>query len=211
MDMNLGKLWVTAEDKEAWRAVVHGVGKSQTTGRLNKRCNPWKSLSSVLPQCFIIPIAYDPRSTLCYSWFMFGAGRNFIFLFISISPKVPIMLSTCIRWSMIIECTLPFVSSFKTLWSVSRRRTGWRLGVWALPRQITQRHCAIVYLYVTWKWVCLPHTLVRIKWSNRLMEKGMATHSSILALRIPWTEESVGYSPWGHKESDTTKRLSTHT
>ena len=35
----------------------------------------------------------------------------------------------------------------------------------------------------------------------------MATHSSILAWRIPWTEEPVGYSPWGCKESDTTKRL----
>ena len=33
----------------------------------------------------------------------------------------------------------------------------------------------------------------------------MATHSSILAWRIPWTEEPGGYSPWGHKESDTTK------
>ena len=29
------------------------------------------------------------------------------------------------------------------------------------------------------------------------LEKGMATHSSILALRIPWTEELVFYSPWG--------------
>ena len=29
------------------------------------------------------------------------------------------------------------------------------------------------------------------------LEKGMATHSSILAWRIPWTEESDGYSPWG--------------
>ena len=28
-------------------------------------------------------------------------------------------------------------------------------------------------------------------------EKGMATHSSILAWRIPWTEEPAGYSPWG--------------
>ena len=35
----------------------------------------------------------------------------------------------------------------------------------------------------------------------------MATHSSILAWRIPWTEEPVGYSPWGHKESDTTEQL----
>ena len=31
----------------------------------------------------------------------------------------------------------------------------------------------------------------------------MATHSRILVWRIPWTEEP-GYSPWGHKESDTT-------
>ena len=37
----------------------------------------------------------------------------------------------------------------------------------------------------------------------------MATHSSILAWRIPWTEESlVGYSPRGHKEADTTEQLS---
>ena len=31
----------------------------------------------------------------------------------------------------------------------------------------------------------------------------MATHSSILAWRIPWAEESGGLQPWGHKESDT--------
>ena len=36
-------------------------------------------------------------------------------------------------------------------------------------------------------------------------EKGMATHSSILAWRIPWTEEPGRLSLWGHKESDTTK------
>ena len=33
------------------------------------------------------------------------------------------------------------------------------------------------------------------------LEKAMATHSSILAWRIPWTEEPGGYRPWGHKES----------
>ena len=37
------------------------------------------------------------------------------------------------------------------------------------------------------------------------VEEGMATHSSILAWRIPWTEEPAGYSPWGHKESDTSE------
>ena len=39
------------------------------------------------------------------------------------------------------------------------------------------------------------------------LEKEMSNHSSILAWRIPWTEEPAGYSPRGCKESDTTERL----
>ena len=39
-------------------------------------------------------------------------------------------------------------------------------------------------------------------WEDPL-EKGMATHSSILAWRIPWQRNLVGYGPWGHTESDT--------
>ena len=45
-------------------------------------------------------------------------------------------------------------------------------------------------------------------WEDPL-EEGMATHSSTLAWRIPWTEELGGLravSPWSHKESDTTER-----
>ena len=38
----------------------------------------------------------------------------------------------------------------------------------------------------------------------------MATHSSILAWRIPWTEEPGGGWGGGHKELDTTEQLSTH-
>ena len=41
------------------------------------------------------------------------------------------------------------------------------------------------------------------------LEEGMATHSSILAWRIPWTEEPGGYSSWGRKESYMTERLRT--
>ena len=37
------------------------------------------------------------------------------------------------------------------------------------------------------------------------LEEEIATRSSILHWRIPWTEEPGGYSPWGHKESDTTE------
>ena len=34
------------------------------------------------------------------------------------------------------------------------------------------------------------------------LEKEMATHSSILAWKIPWTEEPGGmYHPWGQKET----------
>ena len=38
-----------------------------------------------------------------------------------------------------------------------------------------------------------------------LLGKEMATHSSILSWKIQWMEELVGYSPWGHKESDMTE------
>ena len=38
------------------------------------------------------------------------------------------------------------------------------------------------------------------------LEKGMATHSSILAWRIP-QRSLAGYSPWGYKQSDMTKQL----
>ena len=38
----------------------------------------------------------------------------------------------------------------------------------------------------------------------------MATHSSILAWRIPWMEELGGLQSTGHKESDTTEQLHFH-
>ena len=37
------------------------------------------------------------------------------------------------------------------------------------------------------------------------LEEGMATHSSILAWEIPWTEEPGGVQSIDNKESDTTK------
>ena len=39
------------------------------------------------------------------------------------------------------------------------------------------------------------------------MAEEIATHSSILAWRIPWTEEPAGLQSMGHKESDPIERL----
>ena len=43
-------------------------------------------------------------------------------------------------------------------------------------------------------------------WEDPL-EKEMATHSSILAWRIPWTEELGGLQSTGRKELDMTEQL----
>ena len=44
-------------------------------------------------------------------------------------------------------------------------------------------------------------------WEDPLEEE-MATHSSILARRILWTEDLVGHSSWGHRELNLTEQLS---
>ena len=44
--------------------------------------------------------------------------------------------------------------------------------------------------------------LQSLGWGDPLVKR-MAAYSSILAWRIPWT--GVGYSPWGHNDSDTTE------
>ena len=42
-----------------------------------------------------------------------------------------------------------------------------------------------------------------LDWEDALEEE-MATHSSILAWKSHVQRSLVGYSPWGHKESDIT-------
>ena len=53
-------------------------------------------------------------------------------------------------------------------------------------------------------------TWVRSLGQEDPLEKEMATHSSILAWRIPWTEDLGGLQSMGRKESDTTERLHFH-
>ena len=46
-------------------------------------------------------------------------------------------------------------------------------------------------------------------WEDPL-EKEMATHSSTLAWRIPWTEETGRLKAMGQRESDTTEHACKH-
>ena len=53
--------------------------------------------------------------------------------------------------------------------------------------------------------LALPETSVQPLGQEDPLEKGMATYSSILAWKIPWTEEPGGLQSMGCKESDTTE------
>ena len=59
---------------------------------------------------------------------------------------------------------------------------------------------------VACEWVQLYGNL-NILWHCLTLDKEMATHSSTLAWKMPWTESLVGYSPLGCKELDTTEWL----
>ena len=48
MDMNLNKLWEIVKDREAWRAAVHGVTKSQTQLSNNNKVHLFKSRISIV-------------------------------------------------------------------------------------------------------------------------------------------------------------------
>ena len=53
------------------------------------------------------------------------------------------------------------------------------------------------------------HKISIYETSAQCLEEETATHSSVLAWRIPWAEEPGGYSLWGRREEDTAERLST--
>ena len=66
---------------------------------------------------------------------------------------------------------------------------------------------------VWWYRTCLPAQEMRVPSLDQEdpLEKEMATHSSILAWRIPWTEEPGGLQSMGHKKSEMTDHTHTHT
>ena len=76
------------------------------------------------------------------------------------------------------------------------------IGPECLPSLVAQRLKLPPLMKETW---------VRSRGWEDPLEKEMATHSRILAWRIPWTEEPGGLQSMGCKESDTTEQLFTFT
>ena len=84
---------------------------------------------------------------------------------------------------------------------------GNRLDVSLRTSIISQSPIVLIYvslelarasLVAQWQRICLPmqETWVpSLGWKEPL-QKEMATHSVILAWKIPWTEEPGNYSPW---------------
>ena len=84
---------------------------------------------------------------------------------------------------------------------------------WPLSRDDMQIHEVFRFFF----WTCLvpqmvkPLTRVQSLGREDILEKKLATHSNILAWKIPWMEESDRLQSMGHKESDRAERLHFHT
>ena len=79
------------------------------------------------------------------------------------------------------------------------------------PESLQQLDCFILLLKARNKYVyvlkggsdskefVMRETWVQFLGQEDLLEKGIATHSGILAWKIPWTEKPGGWEPWDHK------------
>ena len=116
--------------------------------------------------------------------------------------------SSCLDWRMNPRCYgqdwvqnwVPF-SSFIGMWGRCRRK---KLSPSSEHPDVGTSWLSLCKLTLCFqlKFYLVPTWVPSLGWEGPL-EKGKATHSSILAWRTPWTVYL-----WGHKESDTTERLS---
>ena len=185
-----------------------------------------------LSSCFLL--LNDPRSlmtsvnvpvSLNYSSFFFQEGFVHAFCW-AIFIFVTLILDNEFKFFM------PLNSQFTTIYECSfcSRQNSRHLGEWwaAARVTVTMQFCEEdtlknfflinFWLEYDYMWAFLVAKIVknlpamretRVQsqgWEESL-EKGMATHSSILAWRIPWAEEPGGYSPRGCRESDMAELL----
>ena len=85
-----------------------------------------------------------------------------------------------------------------------------KLGIEVERPHTSPRIFKALYLVEVKASACNVGDLSSIPGSGRSLVKEMATHSSILAWRIPWMAELGGLQSTGRKELDTTERLHFH-
>ena len=95
-------------------------------------------------------------------------------------------------------------SEWGVLWGVSLQGAHCCGGLKHADKQVTLR--AFPAAHTVKNLPSMQETQVWPLGQQDPLEKGMATHSSIFAWRIPRTEEPGGLQSWGHKELDTTER-----
>ena len=105
------------------------------------------------------------------------------------------------NWQSSINCNMFLDFNYDTMWkmfllqSIKPENDIKILLIISLVAQMVKR---LPVMWVTW---------VLSLGQKDALEKEMAIYSRTLEWKIPWMEELVGYSLWGHKELDTTEQL----
>ena len=89
-----------------------------------------------------------------------------------------------------------------TTWGINTSRGQWRwLPILGQSPEVQEVPLAFLSFLYSWPSYC---SISRLLWCL-CSEKAVATHSSVLAWRIPGTGEPGGCRLWGRTESDTTE------
>ena len=104
---------------------------------------------------------------------------------------------------------IPWTEETDRLQSMGSQRTGhdWVTSLTHLDMFREEADLGLAFL-VPQRLKCMPPMQETQVWSLGLedpLEKETVTHSSILTWKNPWTGSLAGYSPWGHKELNSTE------